>query len=390
MKIVQATPYLAAQQGGPSVVVPLLARELHTQRASVQIVTQVRPGESAAEVQGVPCHYALTRDRSGFGYSSALKKLMRQNMASSDVLHTHGLWMYINRVSATTAGALRKPHVITPHGMLEPWALANSAWKKSLMRRLFEDKSLRNAACIHALCRPEARNIRSLGFKTPIAVIPNGIDLQEYEELPQREAFVEKWPHLKHCKIILFLARIHPKKGLLHLIEAWSRLAAQFPEWHLVIAGPDEVGHQIVLQQAVESYGLTRQMTFVGMLAGADKLTALSAADLFVLPSFSEGFSVAVLEAMASKLTVLLTPQCNFPEASVAGAGIEVNPDAASTQAGLHRLLALSDEQRKAMGLKGYEIVSQNYTWKRIAKQMIEVYDWCLGGGSPPPFVEVI
>lgn len=390
MRVVQATPYITAQQGGPSVVVPLLARELYAQQVCVEIVTQVWPEDKhPKELQGIICHSALTWDRSGFGYSPQLKKLMRQTVMQNDVLHTHGLWMYMNYLSPGIIGTLKQPYIITPHGMLEPWALAHSAWKKKLMRLLFEDKSMKNASCIHALCYPEANNIRALGFETPIAVIPNGVDLQAYTILPERESFAQDFPHLQGQKLILFLARIHPKKGLLHLIKAWSQLAAQFPDWHLAIAGPDEVGHQAVLKQAVESFDIARQTSFVGMLAGADKLAAFSAADLFVLPSFSEGFSIAVLEAMACSLPVLLTPQCNFPEAVAANAAIEVEPNAESTREGLEVLLKMTDQQRAEMGARGYRLVGEKYSWEHVAKNMIEVYRWCLDSGDPPATVRL-
>jgi glycosyltransferase involved in cell wall biosynthesis len=134
--------------------------------------------------------------------------------------------------------------------------------------------------------------------------------------------------------------------------------------------------------------GLHRSVTLTGVLEGRDKLAALSAADAFALPSFSEGFSMAILEAMAARLPVLLTPGCNFPEAMHAGAAIEVQPTAADTQRGLRELLSMSDEQRRAMGERGRILVERHYTWTAVAAQMMELYRWMRGGGSPPAFVE--
>jgi glycosyltransferase involved in cell wall biosynthesis len=273
--------------------------------------------------------------------------------------------------------------------MLEPWALSRSSHKKRLMRLIFQDAALKRSACLHALCEPEATHIRSLGLKNPIAIVPNGILLADYQDLPDKSVLAQKYPHLKDQKLILFLSRLHPKKGVLHLLDAWGQMAQEFKDWHLVIAGPDENNHQAEIVAKIQSAGITERTTLTGMIAGSDKLAVLAAADIFVLPSFSEGFSMAILEAMACRLPVLLTPGCNFPEAVQAKAAIEGQPDAPSTAAGLRTLLEMTDAERGTMGLQGYNLVAANYTWKRIASNFIQLYEWCIGGGTPPTTVRL-
>jgi glycosyltransferase involved in cell wall biosynthesis len=389
VRVLHTYPFLGAEKGGIAACVPDLLKECCRQGVEADLVSQSWNGDDplGAFPSDITFRAVRTKDTSGFGYSRKLRKVLKERAIQSDVIHSHGLWMYMDYLSSRTASSFGRPHVISAHGSFEPWALARSAWKKNLVRFLFADRSLERAACLHALCRPEAENIRALGYKSPIAVIPNGIDPADFMELPPKGTLAEKFPQLEGCKLILFLSRIHPKKGLLHLAAAWGTLAERFPEWHLVVAGPDEVGHRTEIEKALAAHGVAHRTTLTGMVTGRCKLAVLASADVFVLPSFSEGFSMAVLEAMACGLPVLLTPGCNFPEAVAAGAALEIEPDVQSTAAGLQQLMEMTNHQRQEMGERGRELVNSRYTWSRVARKMIELYKWCLGSGEPPPTV---
>jgi poly(glycerol-phosphate) alpha-glucosyltransferase len=275
--------------------------------------------------------------------------------------------------------------------MLEPWALAHSAWKKGLFRRVVEDRNLRSAACIHALCGQEAQGIRTLGFGAPIAVIPNGIDLEGTREAGSANAFPATYPEARGRRIILFLGRIHPKKGLPHLLDAWAELArkerSKIEGWLLVIAGPDQMGHTAGNQARARALGISNDVLFTGPLYGDAKRAVLAAASGFVLPSFSEGFSMAILEAMAWHIPVLVTRQCNLDVESL-GAGFLAEPSAASVSEQLRRFLALGDKERRRMGERGRKVVEERYTWPTIARQMTQAYEWVLGGGQRPDCIE--
>lgn len=389
MRVLHTLPYVGEKEGGGvPVAASALLKACSALGLEVELLSQALPGEGVVDLpDNVACHVVDMVDTSGFGYSRKLGRLLRKKAGQSDVVHSHGLWTYTNYASARTAASLGKPHLVTLHGSLEPWPLAHSRRKKSLVRRLFQDKALKNAACLHALSPSEADHIRTLGFKNPIAVIPNGIDLADYATLPPKTILADMFPRLRDQKLILFLSRIHPKKGLLHLVEAWGALAGRFADWHLAIVGPDEVGHRAEVERAVEAVGAAHRTTFLGALGGEDKLAALAASDVFVLPSFSEGFSMAVLEAMASGLPVLLTPACNFSEAARAGAAVEVDPNAESTRAGLELLLGMTDREREDMGRQGHRLVAGHYSWERTASELIRVYGWCLNGGAVPATV---
>jgi len=200
---------------------------------------------------------------------------------------------------------------------------------------------------------------------------------------------------MRHCplaadkRIAVFLGRVHGKKGLLPLLEAWSTIRQTSPEWHLVIAGPDEAGHAAEVASRADQLQLSDSVSLVGPVYGAEKQALLRAASVFVLPSFSEGFSVAVLEAMAAELPVLITPGCNFPEAGAAGAAAIVEPTLEGIRDGLGGLLLMPDYEREEMGRRGHHLVLTKYSWETVAQQMLAVYQWVLGEGPLPGCVQM-
>lgn len=318
------------------------------------------------------------------GYSPELGRLIEGKVSSNSIVHSHGLWMHPGLIARRVSIQNKCPLVISPHGMLEPWALNNSRGKKRLAAFLFENRNLRSAHCLHALCMPEAENFRRCGLRNPIAIIPNGIETKSFDSLPDPDEITQLFPELKGRRRILFLSRIHPKKGLPNLLKAWTQLRKDFGDWCLMIAGPSELGHEQELKALAMDLGIENSVFFLGPIYGEEKRKVLAGADIFVLPSFSEGFSMAILEAAAAGLPVLLTRECNFPELAAAGAGIEVSPDVEGIQLGLRQLLGVSVDQRRRMGQKGRDLVEQFYIWPKITQKMLAVYQWLLGRGPKP------
>jgi poly(glycerol-phosphate) alpha-glucosyltransferase len=390
--ILHVTSWLDARNGGIPPVIRALQRE------------QIKAGWSArvAALSGPPVgdlppgHADLVGATAGpaaLGYSPELRRAVFSLQPRAGIVHTHGMWMYPGRLARKYAAATGAPLVISPHGMLEPWALQNSRWKKRLAGWLFENKNLRRAACLHALCAPEVESFRSFGLRNPVAVIPNGVDLTGFADPPPRSRIEARFPVLKGRNWILFLSRIHLKKGLPHLLRAWAAQRTKDgnnrnpSDWRLVIAGPDELGHTDEMRRLSGELKINDEIVFTGPLQGEEKMAALAGATAFVLPSFSEGFSMAILEAAAAGLPVLLTPQCNFPELARAGGGIEVDPNADSCAAGLKRLFAMSEAERRDMGARGRRLVTEQYTWAGQSARMLAVYRWLLGQGDRPDFV---
>ncbi len=303
------------------------------------------------------------------------------------ILHLHGLWRSHTRI----ANALNRaglPIVISPHGMLDSWALANSRLKKRVAWLLWEERSLRSAKCLHALCPAEAEAIRELLPGKPIAVIPNGIQLPQSTTTNLNKNLPLNWSSRVKTgeSVLLFLGRFHAKKGLNSLIEAWksvSSLAAS-NGWWLGLVGYGDGG---VLQRELSTAPVPR--CFVcGPAFGDVKMAILRSASAFILPSYSEGLPMAALEAMSLELPCLLSSACNLPEAFLAGAALEAEPKIPLLIDSLKSLFLLSSHQKSSMGKSGYELVVSRYNWDKIARQTSELYSWILDQGEIPSFVQ--
>lgn len=441
-----------------------------------------------------------------FGYSP---KFFRElESYAPDISHTHGIWIYS---SVATNQYFRRRHaryVISPHGMLDSWAIRNSRWKKAVAYLLYEKAHLKGASCLRALCASEACAMRQFGLKNPIAIIPNGIDLPPERPL---DDWTTRRQDIEVCglwsvvcglkaegrKVLLYLGRLHPKKGLANLLKAWkSVVRSQWSvvsgpsEWTLVIAGWDQAGHEAELKHLateleipwadVRSTAESRNqktetisafhfplsafsLLFLGPLFGPDKAAAYRACDAFILPSYSEGLPMVVLEAWAYGKPVLMTPECNLPEGFTANAAIRIDPNPESIAEGLRQMFEFSNRtfsprldaihpaglpsrpqhaeglgarvcdpqqlekperavsqtsalqgavhgslsspacgsvlpspfsvlsspgsQLAALGAAGRDLVATRFAWPKIARDMLSVYEWVLGGGPKPQCV---
>jgi glycosyltransferase involved in cell wall biosynthesis len=311
---------------------------------------------------------------------------LEKSIRAADVVHLHGLWQSHTRVGARAALAAHVPYLIAAHGMAEPWALRHKRWKKQVYLALVEARNLRHASCLHALSRPEIDHMRRISPRTPICFIPNGVNLALFDDLPPRAELESQCPELVGKFVLLFFARVHVKKGLNLLAEALSRIAPGCPELHLVIAGNDD-GALSPFRDRMAELGLIRRLTYLGHVSGERARQVWAAADAFILPSYSEGFSMAILEAMACRLPCVFTTACHFPEAAIAGAAVGVTPDVAGVTSGLHGLLERSGNERAQLGKNARKLVESDYTWDRQANRLASVYDWLSGGGAQPECV---
>jgi len=274
--------------------------------------------------------------------------------------------------------------------MLDRWALHHGKWKKRAGGLLYEFWHLRRAACLHALCEPELEAIRAFGLRNPVCVIPNGVEVVKPQ--PSRPA---AWRAgiPEEAKVLLYFGRIHPKKGLPNLCQAWTALSLAEPRkldnWHLVIAGWDEDGHRAQLEASLPRETGNR-IRFIGPQFGADKEATLNSSDAFVLPSLSEGLPIAVLEAWAHSLPVLMTPNCNIPEGFSAGAALPIKPAPDDIARQLCVLFAMSDQQRHSIGRRGLQLVSTRFNLTSIAAQMAAVYLWIIGLGPRPDCARLV
>ena len=246
---------------------------------------------------------------------------------------------------------------------------------------LFQKRDLSRATAFHATAQSEAESIRRLGFKQPIAVIPNGVQLPEVIDCEG----VKVGRLGGDRKTALFLSRINPKKGLPMLLDVWKKLAPK--DWRLVIAGNDDSNHLPVLERQIAKLELTGQVELVGPLFGDDKEQAYLNADFFVLPSYSENFGIVVTEALCYQVPVLTTTGCPWHELETEQCGWWVDPTPSGIEAGLKSALEASDVERREMGVRGRELVKRKYLWPPIAENMALFYEWLLHGGDKLDFV---
>jgi len=379
------TAHLTRAGGGVFTSVRQFARALGAEPGfQVDVFGPGRPGKDSSEwTPPLPRMVPPVGPRF-FSYAPGLLPLLRA--ADLHVVHLHGLWMHTSAASLAFTRRTGRPHLVSPHGMLDPWALHHSGWKKRLAAAFFENANLKSAACLHALNAAEAGSIRDYGFAGPVCVIPNGVDPPPaHQAPPAAPAWTRSAPEIK---TLLYVGRLHPKKGLPNLLAAWSRLDHETRKrWRLVIAGWDEHGHQLALRRMASALRIEATVTFPGPVFGEDKKAAFHHCEGFILPSLSEGLPMVLLEAWAYGKPVLMTPQCNLPEGFEAGAALRIEPQEESILAGLTDFLAMDEAQRKRMGAKGRALALQRFSWPVIAADMAGVYRWLAGHGPKPASV---
>lgn len=382
MKVVMLPGSMSRLAGGLFTSVRRLSGSLQqTDSTSVEVVAHADVFSSEDVREWEPLTPRLLKRA---GYLGRVRELVLElDELKPDIVHRHFLWSYAT--VGTNLNSYRKPTyrtVVSPRGMLDSWALRHRRWKKTIAGKLFENRSLRSADCLHALNENEAAAMQAYGLKNAICVIPNGIDLPEGRSSP-----IEIDAAVGRRKRLLFLGRIHPKKGLASFLQGWALAQSALRDWEFVIAGWDEGGHEKSLRQMVSELGIERHVVFAGPKYGIAKAELLESCDAFTLPSFSEGLPMSVLEAWANRLPVLMTDHCNLPVGFECGAAIRIAPDAESSADGLRQLAEMAEDDRRAIGARGYQLARSKFTWDVIAQDMLQVYLWIQGRGPKPKCV---
>lgn len=378
-----------------------LAERLQSTGEQVTVfgVADDRSGEDSAAWQPVSLNVSRPRLPRALGYAPSMGAAFAA--FAPDIVHSQGLWNYPSFLAARWRRRTGRPEVIHPHGMLDPWALQNSGWKKWLALRVFERSHLTHASCIRALCQSELQSIRQMGLSNPVCVIPNGIDLPAIAPENGNES-----PNSPKPKTLLYLGRLHPKKGLVPLIHAWDRFrqSEAGKDWTLAIAGWDQGGHEAELQTLATHLSIPwlqasadlddggksphGSITFYGPRFGQEKDRLYRSANAFILPSLSEGLPMVVLEAWGHGKPVVMTPMCNLPEGFASGAAIEISAQSESIATGLKKLASLGHHEYISMGIAARRLVESSFTWDKVAHQLGAVDRWLVAGEPKPPCVE--
>src|SRR6185295_7649348 len=378
---------LDVAHGGPSYSVPRLCEALAQAGAQTSLFSVAGANEVprnsiaggyaeqrfAWDWAGVPLIKALRR-------SGGLRRALRDNTASADIIHDHGLWLMPNVYAGSAALRAHVPFVVSPRGMLSAAALSFSHLKKRAFWYGLQRRSVERAACLHATSEAEFHDIRAFGLGNPVAVIPNGIDLPE----PANQS-----RHIPGSpRTVLSLGRIHPKKGLERLLRAWAGIEARNIDWQLRIVGPAEGAHDKELLALASELGV-RRVSIEGPVYGEQKRAAYRGAELFVLPTLDENFGITVTEALAEGMPVISTKGAPWSGLESEGCGWWIDHGEEPLAASLHRAMALAPESLRAMGAKGRAWVARDFSWARVAGDMLQVYAWLRGQATAPAFVRL-
>ncbi len=370
LRVLHVTPVLDPQGGGTATALLALAAAQRGAGLRVTVLaTFVHPEHEHAEAlrardvevhQVGPCSVPMCRHPR---IATELERLI----PGADVVHIHALWEEVQHQAARICRRLGVPYVITPHGMLDPWSLAQGGWKKRLYLALRMRRNLNGAAAIHYTSETEAKLVAALHLKPRPIVEPNGVDLAEFEDLPPRGTFRARHPQLGQRLVAIILGRIHPKKGFDLLIPAFAKFRQT--DAMLVIAGPDEDNHRARVETMVAQHGLQDRVIFTGMLRGRERIEALVDADLFVLPSYQENFGIAVVESLAAGTPVVISDQVNIHhEIAAAGVGGVVPNRAEPLAAEIERWLG-DERVRHEAAQRARAFVRDHYDWDEIARR---------------------
>lgn len=299
-----------------------------------------------------------------FSQAMAIRRCLKQE--GFNLVHLHGTWSPILAIVAYLAHSRNIPFIVSPHGCLEPWALGHRKLKKQLALAVYQRWVLENAALLVATAGQELASIRALGLEGPVAVVPNGVELVAE---PKRCA--------GSSRKILYLSRIHPQKGLTDLVMAWARVRQ--PGWRLVIAGPSEGGFEEEIKSLTRKLGIEEDFDFPGVVSGQKKERCFSEAAVFILPTYSENFGIAVAEALARGIPVITTMGAPWRELETHQCGWWVTPGVDGIAGALSAALATPGEILQCMGARGKALIEQKYSWDLIGQKALNAAEWVLG-----------
>lgn len=387
--VVHTTGGLDARYGGPSRSVTALCTALAVHGAEVDLISAANPRVDRSPVlppsQSVRVHlepaWHVGRLRYYPAYSTRLRAILGQEgVDRSAVIHDHGLWGHFNWCAWRASRTFGVPYVLSPRGMLEPWALNAKRWKKRLAMMLFQRRILETVDLYVATAVSEYESIRAFGLRGPVAILPNGVDAEAF----QVDAAAKRSEGAE--RTALFLSRIHPKKGLLDLVEAWANATPS--GWRLVIAGSDEDGHMNVVMETIRRRRIGDSVSYVGPMDGPAKWALYGSVDLFVLPTYSENFGMVVAEALACGVPVITTKAAPWADLVARRCGWWVEVGVAPLAAALREATSMDPAALRVMGNRGRQF-ARGFAWTSIAGKFAETYRWLLRGGVQPDWVRL-
>lgn len=381
MKVVMTIAALNPEHGGPARTLSALCRALVDLGVEIEVITVAEP-EQPNDVmlsRGLKVTSVATSARRYHPrlWRKAFKSALSDALSgrSDVVLYDLGLWLPSHHLAVEMAVRTETPLVISPRGMLSQEALEISRWKKRFAWNLYQRRDLQRASVLHATSEREAEGFRALNLSTQVVVVPNGV------ELPPK--LVSRVGSPGKIRTLLFLSRLHPIKGLKDLINAWASIRPS--GWRVVVAGPNENNHRQEVELLTESLEVRGDFEFVGSVDDLEKWNLLAKADLFVLPSHSESFGLAIAEALAAGLPVITTRATPWGELVTHRCGWWVDVGVEPLRRALSDATTRTTDELAAMGARGSALVIENYSWPTVAKKMLGVFEWLVEQRDEPP-----
>ena len=381
LRVMHVIANLDPRHGGPSGMLPDMCRALANRGHSIEIVatdaygsgrwrTSPRPPEAGQlSVQYFPAQWPRR-----FEASWPMIPWLGRAIPGFDLVHIHSLYLFHTSVAAYWCRHYGVPYIMRPHGTLDPYLRRKSRTRKAVYDRLFERRNLDCAAAIHYTSQGELDLVRPLGLASPGIVAPLGVDIAQFSTPRRRGAFRKRHPHLAEKQLVVFLGRLTPKKGLDLLAQAFARVASRFPDAHLVIAGPDDEGYGPQVRAFLSQAGVEQRTTMTGMLVGEDKMALLADTDVWVLPSYTENFGVAVVEALARGLPIVISDKVNIcSRIAAARAGLVTACDAEAFAEAVCQVLSDAALGR-GLGRAGRKLARSEFSWEAAAEKLEAAY----------------
>lgn len=379
MKICIFTSSIDKNNGGPSRSVPILAKGLSIVSIDTTLFTCISPKMNTHLLDG--SDVILKVVSSNISYDELEKEVLSGNY---DLIHCQNLWDPLYCKMAKIAREHKIPYMMTPRGCLEPWAYQGQGFIKNLKKKiamlLYQKRDLQKAACILATSQMEADNIRTIGIKSPIAIIPNGIDVSEY-----KCRTIDFKPYVK--KQILFLSRIHQKKGIEFLINAWVLLKKKYPDWSVVIAGNGEESYINQLNTIISDNGLEDCITIVPPVFGEAKHKLYCESSLFVLPTYSENFGMVIAEAMSCGVPCITTNGTPWQELNEKRLGWCIDLSHENLLQTISSAIDLGQDILFDMGQRCSQHIYNTYQFTEVALKNKYVYEWLVNGSTKPNYI---
>ena len=373
MKVLTFVSSLNLNSGGPSRSVPMLVKGLAEVGVDITLMTIRSENMNTHAIEGTSAKLHILEPR--FSNSDLSSFLISENF---DLIQIQSIWAFHYHKLIKLARELGIPYIITPRGMLEPWSLSQKKWKKRLAWFVYQKNDMQNAACIFTTADMEAQHIRDLGIKVPISVIPNGLETDGYTCRSTKEGIKKQ---------VLFLSRIHVKKGIEILIDAWKRLIDDYYGWKLLIVGNGDAEYIETLKQLIIEKGLIDTVSIFDPVFGSAKCQLYHESSIFCLPSYSENFGMVIAEAMSCGVPVITTTNCpwNILNETQTGWCIDLSVD--NLERTLREAMSMNKDSLFEMGQRASKLVYDNFNYKNVAIKTKELYQWIITKQDKPDFI---